>query len=87
MANGAGRLKYGENGKGMKSKWYPQTLKNRILDIAKIGERITFIQGDGFQVMRQNIENKEALFFTVDGKKAGTRLYKQAEINHNELFE
>lgn len=92
MASGAGRLKYGENGKGMKSRWYPQTLKNRILDIVKIAERITFIAGDGFQAMRQNIENRDALFFidppyTVAGKKAGTRLYKHAEVNHKELFE
>ena len=92
MANGAGRLKYGENGKGMKSRWYPQTLKKRILEIVEISEKITFIQGDGFQVLRQNLENREALFFidppyTVDGKKAGTRLYRHAEVNHHELFE
>jgi DNA adenine methylase len=92
MANGAGRLKYGENGKGMKSRWYPQTLKNRILDIVKIGEKITFIQGDGFEIMRQNLENQNVLFFidppyTVAGKKAGSRLYRHSEVNHNELFE
>lgn len=92
LANGAGRLKHGENGKGMKSRWYPQTLKNRILDIIKMGKKITFIQGDGFDVIRQNIEMKDALFFidppyTVAGKKAGTRLYRYSEVNHNELFE
>lgn len=27
LAPGAGKVKYGENGKGLKSRWYPQTLK------------------------------------------------------------
>lgn len=92
MANGAGRLKNGESGKGMKSRWYPETLKKRILDIAKLASKITFIHGDGFQIIRQSLQNPQALFFidppyTADGKKAGTRLYKYADINHNELFE
>lgn len=91
MANGAGRIRHGENGKGMKSRWYPQTLKKRILEIAKFAHRITFLQGDGFQVIREHAQNPQALFFidppyTADGKKAGTRLYKYSEINHHELF-
>lgn len=91
LANGAGRLKYGENGKGMKSRWYPQTLKKRILDIAKMRENITFIHGDGFDVIRKNLSKKVLFFidppYTVDGKKAGSRLYNHSEINHRELFE
>ena len=55
-------------------------------------EKITFIQGDGFEIMRQNFENPNALFFidppyTAAGKKAGTRLYRHSEVNHYELFE
>jgi len=92
MANGAGHIRHGENGKGMKSRWYPQTLKKRIVEITKFAQSITFIQGDEFQVIRENIQNPQALFFidppyTADGKKAGTRLYKYSEINHRELFE
>jgi DNA adenine methylase len=34
LAPGVGRLKYGENGKGLRSRWYPQTLKKRIMNIA-----------------------------------------------------
>jgi len=33
MAPGAGLAKAGENGKGLSSRWYPETLKKRILDI------------------------------------------------------
>lgn len=91
MANGAGRIRHGENGKGMQSRWYPQTLKKRILEITKFAQSIAFIQGDGFPVIRENAQNPQALFFidppyTADGKKAGTRLYKYSEINHRELF-
>ncbi len=66
--------------------------KKRIVEITKFAQSITFIQGDGFQVIRENLQNPQALFFidppyTADGKKAGTRLYKYSEINHRELFE
>jgi len=92
MANGAGRIKFGENGKGIKSRWYPQTLKKRIMQIAQIREKINFIQGDGFEILQKNETNASALFFidppyTVAGKKAGTRLYRHAEVNHSKLFE
>jgi len=31
LAPGAGMIKQGEKGKGLKSRWYPETLKRRIL--------------------------------------------------------
>lgn len=34
LAPGAGLMKVGENGRGMKSRWYPTTLQRRILAIA-----------------------------------------------------
>lgn len=91
MAPGVGRLKYGEDGKGIKSRWYPETLRRRILNIAKIRERITFVEGDGLQVLRQSIHRPDAVFFidppyTAAGKKAGTRLYTHFELDHEELF-
>ena len=51
LAPGSGVVKHGENGRGMLSRWYPKTLKQRILDIISIRERITFIEGDGLEVM------------------------------------
>lgn len=92
LAQGAGKLKHGDNGKGIKSRWYPETLRKRILNIAQIRDRITFVEDDGFQVLQQNIERSDAVFFidppyTAAGKKAGTRLYTHFEINHKRLFE
>ncbi len=91
MAPGAGRIKFGESGKGIKSRWYPETLKKRILAISKIRERITFIEGDGIKAMQQHQDNNYCAFFvdppyTAGNKKAGKRLYKHSEIDHNELF-
>lgn len=92
LAHGAGKLKYGDNGRGMASRWYPETLRKRILNIAQIRDRITFIEGDGFQVLQQAIRHTDTVFFidppyTAAGKKAGTRLYTHFEIDHNRLFE
>lgn len=91
LAPGAGRLKQGENGKGLHSRWYPHTLCKRILDIVSIRHRITFVQGDGLEILRQNAQRPNALFFidppyTAAGKKAGSRLYTRHELDHEELF-
>lgn len=92
LATGSAPLKHGENGKGIKSRWYAETLKRRILQIAEIRSRITFINGDGLQVIRQNATRQNVVFFidppyTAGGKRAGRRLYTHSEINHEELFE
>ncbi len=91
LAPGAGALKHGENGKGVLSRWYPETLQKRILDIAHIKDRIKFVRGDGFDVIRENARNTNAVFFidppyTASTKKAGTRLYKYHQVDHEELF-
>lgn len=91
LAPGSGVLKYGENGKGLASRWYPQTLKRRILDIQSVRHKIQVIQGDGLQVLQENAHRPEAVFFidppyTAAGKKAGSRLYTHNELDHEALF-
>lgn len=91
LATGAGRVKHGENGRGLRSRWYPQTLRQRILDILQVRERITFVEGDGLSVMRANADRPDAVFFidppyTAGGKRAGNRLYTCATLDHEELF-
>ena len=92
LADGAGILKNGENGKGISSRWYPQTLKNRILAISKIEIPISFIRGDGFQIIKKHMNDDSVVFFidppyTASKKKAGSRLYKHHQIDHEKLFE
>lgn len=91
MAPGAGLIKYGEQGKGINSRWYPQTLAKRIHNIGKISDKIDFIHGDGIAIIQKFVERTDAVFFidppyTASGKKAGTRLYTYHEIDHEELF-
>jgi DNA adenine methylase len=87
LAPGAGLVKNGENGKGMKSRWYPETICKRILRIAKIRNKIKFIQGDGLDVMREESDSLNVAFF-IDPPytKAGRRLYLHHQIDHENLF-
>ncbi|MDX6559047.1 MAG: adenine methylase [Blastocatellia bacterium] len=93
LANGSGVLKHGENGKGIHSRWYAQTLKKRILHIKQVSDRITFLQDDGLNIIKKYRANKNAVWFidppyTVKGKgkRAGNRLYKHCELDHDRLF-
>jgi len=88
LAKGSGILKNGENGKGIASRWYPKTLRDRILAIAYVKERIQFIRGDAFEIIRQNSDDKNTFFF-IDPPYtiAGKRLYTHFAIDHEKLFE
>lgn len=92
LAPGCGKIKHGENGKGIASRWYPQTLRARILNIAAIAPKIRFVHGDGIAVMRENADRTGTVFFldppyTAAGKRAGARLYAHNELDHEELFQ
>ena len=88
LADGAGFVKQGENGKGILSRWYPETLQRRILEIDKHRHLITFIHGDAFAVCRANEDRPAALFFfDPPYVKAGKRLYNHSQIDHLALFE
>ncbi len=88
LADGASFVKQGENGKGIRSRWYPGTLKRRILEIDRVSYRIHFIHGDAFAVCRKNESRTDVVYF-IDPPyvKAGGRLYRHAEIDHLALFE
>ncbi len=91
LAPGAGKVKKGENGKGIASRWYPETLGKRIRKIHGIRDRLTFIEGDGLDEIRNNLQKPDIAFFidppyTSGGKKAGSRLYTHSELDHDELF-
>ncbi len=87
LAKGSGMIKNGENGKGITSRWYPKTLRDRILAINFVKDKIDFISGDAFETLEQNIEEKQAYFF-IDPPYtiAGKRLYTYFDIDHERLF-
>jgi len=91
ICGGSGFLKYGENGKGILSRWYPATLARRFEHLDRIKDRIEFRREDGLDTLREYAENSEAIFFidppyTVGGKKAGRRLYRHCHLDHERLF-
>ncbi|TAH14802.1 MAG: DNA adenine methylase [Runella slithyformis] len=88
LAKGSGMIKNGENGKGLTSRWYPKTLRDRILAINYIKNKITFIAGDAFEVLEKNVANPAAYFF-IDPPYtiAGRRLYNHYDIDHEQLFQ
>jgi DNA adenine methylase len=88
LAKGSGLIKNGENGKGIASRWYPKTLRDRITAINHIKDKINFIKGDAFEVIEQQLSDRHAYFF-IDPPytMAGRRLYTYFDIDHERLFE
>ncbi len=91
LAPGAGLVKAGENGKGLLSRWYPETLVERMKVLRAVRERVTFVQGDAFEVIAEYAQDPQAAFvvdppYTAGGKKAGSRLYLHNTIDHESLF-
>lgn len=91
LAEGSGFLKYGENGKGIRSRWYPETLAKRLLNLNHVANRIDFRCDDGLRVMQEFASNENVVYFidppyTAGGKKAGKRLYKYYNLDHERLF-
>ncbi len=91
LAEGSRFLKYGENGKGIRSRWYPETLARRLLDLNRVAERIDFRCHDGLKVMAEFSANEKAVYFidppyTAGGRKAGKRLYRYHDLDHEHLF-
>lgn len=92
LAPGSSLIKQGENGKGLRSRWYPKTLADRINAIGDTRDRFTVVEGDGIAQIRKHYRKQKAVFFidppyTADGKKAGKRLYLHNELDHTDLFD
>jgi len=92
MAPGAGLLKEGEKGKGLASRWYPETLVKRLLHIRALADlgRLTFTEGDALQAIAA--APQDAFLFvdppyTAGGKAAGQRLYALPAIDHARLLD
>jgi DNA adenine methylase len=93
MAKGAGLIKFGESGKGLRSRWYPKTLARRIREIGQIRGRLVFGGAEGFAVLEEHLGNEQAALFLdppytagESGKRAGLRLYNHSVIDHQRLF-
>ncbi len=94
LAPGAALSKSGESGRGVASRWYPDTLIRRLNDIGDYADRITFCETDGVQLLETVLDEGRsdiAVFvdppYTAGGKKAGARLYSHSDLDHERLFD
>lgn len=92
MAPGSGLTKTGEGGKGISSRWYPETLANRIVAIGAIRSKLEFVHGSAFDVIPEYLDDPCAALFidppyTAAGKRAGRRLYSNHQLDHDRLFD
>jgi DNA adenine methylase len=87
ITKGSGLIKKGENGKGIKSRWYPKTLRDRIVAVGHVKSKMNFITGDAFAEL-EKIKNNADTYSFIDPPYtvAGKRLYTHFEIDHDALF-
>lgn len=87
MAPGAGLVKTGENGRGINSRWYPETLARRIREINQCKDRFSFQQVDAFKLIREHQADKDTCFY-IDPPYtvAARRLYVAWDVDHEKLF-
>ena len=80
-------MRRGEDGRGIRSRWYPETLAKRIEIISGLKNQLHFRQGDAFLLISEYLQRSDAVFF-VDPPytQAARRLYKHWRIDHEKLF-
>lgn len=93
LAPGASLSRAGENGKGVASRWYPETITRRMGEISRYADRIGFCETDGMKMVAalgSEFGEGVAVFvdppYTAGGKRAGKRLYAHNDIDHPRLF-
>ena len=62
LADGSGFLKHGENGKGIRSRWYPNTIAKRFNNLDLIADRISFRKEDGLAVIQEYSQRDDVVF-------------------------
>ena len=96
LAKGAALARNGENGRGVASRWYPRTIRRRLMAIARHARQIDFLRADGMAVLEDLLDagmdpGRTAIFvdppYTAEGKRAGRRLYTHNEVDHARLFD
>lgn len=90
LASGASLMNVGENGRGVASRWYPETLVRRLKLLAEFRAKVDFSHIDGFDLIGHWSADSAAAFFLdppyTIGSGAGKRLYRHSELDHERLF-
>jgi DNA adenine methylase len=87
MAPGAGLIKAGDNGRGLHSRWSPETLARRIREINQLKDRLSFVHGNGLELIEEHKADKDVAFY-IDPPYtlAARRLYTSWQMDHSRLF-
>ena len=93
LAPGAALSRAGENGRGVASRWYPQTLVRRLDEIERHAAQFDFRETDGLRLLGRALaqsSSRTVAFvdppYTAGGKRAGKRLYAHNQVDHGRLF-
>lgn len=89
LSNSARLIRNGERGKGLSSRWYPETISLRIANIHSAKERFQVKHGDGLREIRHYATERQACFFVDPPYVLSNRvrpLYHHSEIDHPALF-
>jgi DNA adenine methylase len=92
LSDNANLIKKGERGRGIKSRWYPDTLALRIALIHTHRKQLTFIHGDGINGITNFSKQRINVRFFVDppypenDSPRGNRLYTYNKLDHENLF-
>ena len=93
LAPGASLTRKGENGTGLQSRWYPETLVKRLRNIAAHADQLIFCEGNGVQILELLAGQPRVRFFVdppytaTGGKRAGSRLYRHNTVDHARIFD
>lgn len=92
LADGAGMLRSGERRKGIASRWYPETLVNRIERLSDYSDRFRVIEGDVFDALKIFNRRKLPVKLFVDppytrlAERGVKPLYRYNHIDHPRLM-
>lgn len=92
LGSRASLLRRGERGRGLHSRWYPETIAYRVVQIHSFRGAIEIHEGDGVATIRRAVAKKWKAKFFVDPPYADSetsdyrRLYRHGLIDHWELF-
>ena len=94
LAEGASLIRSGENGNGVASRWYPDTIVQRLMAISEYADRIDFRETDGMELLAEILASaqpsRSVVFidppYTAGGKRPGLRLYNHNNVDHARLF-
>lgn len=89
IADGAGMVRVGEYGLGRRSRWYPDTISQRILSIVAHKERIEVPRSrDGRRYLKKRADEDGLIYFLDPPyRTVGRRLYRHADVRPRTVFE